>query len=774
MTKRNELADCESCTLNVAGTAFVPTQFPKESNGIVIVGEAPGYKEGRTGKPFTGPSGRLLQAVFEATGLDYSGAMVTNVVLCRNRENSPPTKSEVACCSKRLQQEIESFDPKTIISLGGSAASAIAGAEVKITSQRTGPPKESQTYPGVRSISTWHPAYLMRSPDAFPQFVDDIGKVTKEVTSTWKEPRWVFFEDHVAAIKALHELLGRCAQGPTRLVIDIEAGMEKDDNFTHPEQFQMLCVGIGYEKGKVIVIGEEACKSSRVRLALKLLLEHPNARVSAHNGKFDLAGLKPLGVDAHLSFDTMLASYALDERKGTHGLKYLAVEKLGAPQYDLELHKWVGKGDSYANIPRDVLYKYNAYDVSCTWELQDMQEAELSNSPELLKLMDHLIAASGMLQAAETAGITIDPIYLGALHTEYEDRMEELKRGLNRWVNNPNSPKQVKEALEALGWTTKSTDVDHLDAILGMALVNERQYKETIDFVQQMKVWRKQAKLYGTYIKGIGLRVYKGRIHPSFLLHGTTTGRLACRNPNLQNVPRDSTIRNMYIAGPGNVFVQADYATAELRVVATLARDEVLRDMLTPGRDIHSEVALRFFGEGFTKDQRVRAKAVVFGLTYGRTAFDLAQEYDMSVKDAQEYLDIWFNTIPATVAWREEIMKHVAEEQEDLISHFGRHRRFWLITDENIKDVKKEALAFLPQGIASDICLAAATRMHERQHLDIRLLVHDSILVECKESESETVGRYMSDVMTTTALEKFTDFVEFPVEVKIGKRWGEV
>jgi DNA polymerase-1 len=765
MTKRNELADCENCTLNVPGTAYVPTQFPKESNGIAIVGEAPGHREGRTGKPFTGPSGQLLDAVLSASGIDRSECIVTNVVLCRNRENAVPTKLEVRCCADRLRSEIA--EASTIIALGGSASSAVNDTEVKITSQRTGPPRTSQVYPSARFISTWHPAYLLRVPDAFPQFVDDIAKVNATITSAWEPPKY-FVTDPTNAMQALEELFQGLMKGPQRLVVDIEVGIEKDTDFAHPEQFDMLCVGIGYAKGKVLVIDEESLKNPLVRNGLRVVLEHFNARVSAHNGKFDLAGLKPLGINATLAFDTMLASYALDERSGTHGLKYLAVEKLGAPQYDLELHKWVGKGDSYANIPRDALYKYNAYDVSCTWELQDMQEAELSNSPELLKLMDHLIAASGMLQDVETAGIGVDLVYLGALHTEYEERMEGLKKELNRWVDNPNSPKQVKEALAEMGEHVKSTDVTVLtDLFLGTTK------KDLREFCDKMLVWRKQAKLYGTYIKGISSRIYRGRIHPSFLLHGTTTGRLACRNPNLQNVPRDSTIRNMYVASPGNVFVQADYATAELRVVCTLARDEVLRDMLAPDRDIHSEVALRFFGAGFTKDQRVRAKAVVFGLTYGRTAFDLAQEFGMSVKDAQTYLDIWFNTIPATVAWREEIMHHVAEEQEDLVSPFGRHRRFWLITDENIKDVKKEALAFLPQGIASDICLAAATELHW-QGLNIRLLVHDSILVECKEEDAAGVSEMMSDVMSQTAKDVFTDFVEFPVEVKIGKSWGEV
>jgi uracil-DNA glycosylase family 4 len=764
--KRHELADCENCGLNTSESIFVPTLLPQgESNGIVLVGEAPGYQEARTGKPFTGPSGKLLDAVLRSHGIDRGQCTITNVCLCRPRDNRAPTKAEVACCSGRLLSDLKANASGGVICLGGTAASAIAGVEVKITSARVGPPKEVDTLPGVKVVNTFHPAYILRSADSFPQLVDDIGKLRADIGTSWQEPTYKVFDEPAEAVEAINELIGRLdTLGQRRLVLDIEVGTEKDTDFNHPDQYQMLCIGVGYEKGKVAVFGEEALKEDKVRRALQDLLEDPRARITAHNGKFDLAGIRPLGIHARLSFDTMLASYVLDERAGTHGLKYLAVEKLGAPQYDLEIHK----GDSYGNIPRPILYKYNAFDVACTWDLQDMQEPEMASEDGLRELHDFLCLGSTLLQELEMGGIKVDTEYLANLHIQYEERMDGLKKSLHKWVDNPNSPKQVKEALAEMNIPVTSTSRDILEDL------QKRVTGEDAEFLRLMLLWRREAKLYGTYIKGISKRLYHGRIHPSFLLHGTTTGRLACRNPNLQNVPRESTIRQMYVPDEGNLFVQADYKTIELRVVAALARDPDLAELLHPDRDIHSEIALRFFGEGFSKDQRVRAKAIVYGLTYGRSAWDLGQEFDMAPSEAQEYLDIFFSVIPTTVAWREEIMRSIVHDQEDLISPFGRRRRFWLITDDNRKDVLKEGLAFLPQSTASDINLAAAYEIQQKHGMNVKLLVHDSTMVECKEDEADDVALVMTEVMERTAIERFSDFVPFPVDVKIGKHWGEV
>ena len=763
--RRHPLAKCEECALNNPNTIFVPSREPASGEvKLVIVGEAPGVQEARKGVPFIGPSGRLLDTVLRGHGLRREDAFITNACLCRPKDNATPTARDVAACSGRLKQEVTQAcaGGSPIIALGNIAASAIFDTKVAITSFRVGPAKESPLYPGTRVVATVHPAYVLRLADAFPLFVDDIGKVKSDVRVNWEPPTFRVFDQVHLACTALRQLQERAGD----VVVDIEVGAEKDTEFVHPDQYQLLCVGLSYAPGRAIVIGEGPIQDPGVRYMLSRVLENPRARVVAHNGKFDLAGLKHITGRSTLGFDTMLASYAVDERQGTHGLKYLAVEKLGAPNYAVEIHRYIGKHENFAHVPRKVLYKYNAYDVCCTYLLKDMYERQMRQAG-VSGVHNMLVRASNMLMDAEMAGVSVDRRYLKHLANEFIDQLEGLEKNLSHWVENPRSPIQVRAALKKLGANVQSTNIDTLVQLQRIGIT-----KECREFVGLMMEHRKATKLYGTYIKGTLRRLYKGKVHPTFLLHGTTTGRLSCRNPNLQNVPRDSTMRRMFIPAPGKSFVQADYKGAELRVLACEARDSYLRQLFKDGRDIHSEVATRFFGPNFTKDQRVRAKAVVFGLAYGREEYSLAQEYDIPVAEAKRYLDAFFELIPDVVRWRDSIKQQILHGEDDLTTAFGRHRRIWLVTEDNRRDVVKEGLAFVPQSTASDICLSAAMELHEKHGLDIRLLVHDSILVET--DQPEEVARLMHEVMPRVAEEVYSDYVPFPADVTIGASWGDV
>lgn len=774
--RRHPLAKCEDCSLNNKDAVFVPSTKPKTTE-LIIVGEAPGVQEGRTGKPFTGPSGKLLDAVLRGHSLSRDTAFITNACLCRPKNNATPGALDVAACAPRLKHEldVERENGAPIIALGNVATGAIFGEKVTITTFRAGPARESIKYPGTKIVPTLHPAYVLRSSDAFPLFQEDVGKVKVDVDVRWEPPTFRVFDEESEACAALRELQKRGGD----MVVDIECGFDKDTEFIHPDQYRLLCVGFCYAPGRAIVIGEAALQSgrrsngtSRVRDMLRSLLESPGVRIIAHNGKFDLAGLRSIAPRATLGFDTMLASYAVSELPGIHGLKYLAREKLGAPQYDAEIYPYLDKDKNYANIPRDILYKYNAYDVACTWLLKDLYEATMTDDEK--RVNDMLCRASDMLMKAEMSGLTVDIPYTQKLADEYQLSLNALEGLLSRWVVNPRSPKQVKEAFAKLGINLDSTAVEYLEYIRDRLQAKSGLADEAREFATQMLGYRKEHKLYSTYIRGIQKRLYKEHVHPSFLLHGTTTGRLACRNPNLQNIPRESSIRRMYISSPGRTFVQADYKGAELRVMACEAEDLYLKQLFADGRDIHSEIALEFFGPGFTKDDRVRAKAVVFGLSYGREAKNLAYEFDIPVYEAQRWLDKFFSLMPEITRWRASIKDQILNGEEDLVTHFGRHRRIWLVTPDNVKDVVREGLAFIPQSTASDICLHAAMILHENFNYDIRLLVHDSILVECDPSEVEDISIVMNEVMPAVAAKVYSDFVPFEVEVTSAGSWGDL
>jgi DNA polymerase-1 len=330
---------------------------------------------------------------------------------------------------------------------------------------------------------------------------------------------------------------------------------------------------------------------------------------------------------------------------------------------------------------------------------------------------------------------------------------------------------QVQAALVKLGVQVDNTRAETLEQLLRGSRISD----EAREFLTQLLEYRKYHKQHSTYVRGILKRMYKGRVHPSFLIHGTTTGRLACRNPNLFNIPRDSSMRRMFVPSPGKVFVQADYKGAELRVLACEAQDTYLHELFHDNtRDIHNEVATRFFGTGFTKDQRVRAKAVVFGLGYGREEYSLAQEFDLPIAEAKAYRETFLGMIPEVRAWQDRTRKAILEGEDDLVTHFGRHRRILLVTDDNQKDVLNEGLAFIPQSTASDITLHAAEVLTRDYGLDFRLYVYDSILVECDPGDASEVGRLMADVMPAVAKEKYSDFVPFEVDVSTGNSWGEL
>lgn len=801
LERRHPLADCENCPLNNGKSAFVPTKPSRDENAkLVVVGEAPGFFETTKGEPFSGPSGQLLDKVLNHHGYARNEVMLTNVCLCRPEGNATPTKAAIAACRPRLLHELRTSGAADVLALGGTAAAATIDDARSITNLRVGPAKPPTAALADSSIErvipTWHPAYCLRNADAFPALVSDVAKLRGTKSGTWTPPRWKYFDNPLEARRVIDEIRSRFRE----VVVDIEVGIEKDFAFGHPNEYDLLCVGLAYERGSAVVIGTPALGDKGVIDALRDLLQ--NVRIIAHNGKFDLAGLYPTLGNLQLWFDTMLASYCLDERPGNHGLKVLAVEKLGAPQYDLEIQQYVPKKGNYANIPRGLLYKYNAYDVACTWDLYELFVPALETegywpytdkpAKSLRDVHDFMVEASNQLMYLELNGITIDRTYQNELRGIFAARLEEIETELNNIVHkpvevhepdliapgtfNPRSPKQVREYLETQSIRTDTTNEDTLTRIL------ERldPTSAAASFIRTLLVHRRQQKLYSTYVDGIRKRTYRGRVYTTYLLHGTTSGRLASRNPNLQNIVRDKDIRRQFsVSKPENVLIQCDYKQAEARVMATLAQDEYLREILSnqdPGYDFFNVLSDQLYGPGNWRKEveRIRTKAFFYGIGYGREPYSIGLEFGMSSREATEQYNTFMELIPATAAWQREVRKRVLAG-DDLVTPFGRRRRFWLITDQNKKDVLNEALSFLPQSTSSDICLSALTTLRPmlRGLGFIRLTIHDAITVETHESKAAEVGAIMQQVMMEKGKE-FTDYVPFPTDISVGKTWGDL
>lgn len=770
--RKHPLANCEICPI-YKDSGFVPTLNLKPSAGIVVCGEAPGAHEERKGIPFTGPSGELLNQILQHHGFRRDEIMITNACLCRpNNNNDDPPKAALEACAPRLQQEIAESGATTIVAVGKVATFALTTERGSMRKIRVGPPKPYKYDPSIQVIPTWHPAYSLRAPDSFPDLVFDFGKIRGGQQHDWAEPDYRVVDDPISAIRTLEAIRTRF----DRIVIDIETGVEKDNSFDHPSEYDLLCVGIAFAKGKAVVVGEAALQHHDVRVELRRLLS--STKLIAHNGKFDLAGLRNVCGRLTLWFDTMLASNCLDERPGHHGLKQLSIERLGAPDYEANIRDYVPRGGNYANIPREILYRYNAYDVVCTWDLYELFSGEMSDAD--WQKHDFIVQAANALIELELNGIHFDLSYNDELSAEYLEILNNLELRMKELVGyevNPRSPIQILKYYATQALTLPKTDADLLKSLLEVI------DGEALEFTKLLLEHRRKAKLYGTYVKGLAKRVTAdGKVYTTYTLHGTTSGRLASRQPNLQNVVREKTIRNQFVVShPDHRFIQLDFKQAEGRVITTLAQDEYLRSIFAdPDRDLFSELCNDIFGAGlWNKEHRVSMKSIFYGNAYGRGAKSIAQELQLqgsNITDAEtaQLMREFNQLIPDVMKWQAAI-KHEVLAGNDLTTPFGRRRSFWLITEKNKADVLNEALSYKPQSIASDICLRALIRLTPmlRDLATPRLTIHDAIVVETHKNQVEEVIDLMSREMLKSA-EEFTTYVPFAVDSTIGVSWGDL
>lgn len=818
--RKHPLAKCEECPLFEFGE-FVPSDGPDKAE-LAIVGEAPGYNEARTGKPFTGPSGKLLDTILGHYEIRRESTFLTNACLCREASGDNPPKAAVMACRPRLLDELKERNVGTAVALGNIASESLLN-QTGITKLRIGPGRESRVLPGLRVIPTIHPAAALRAPDNFPFIVRDFGKINSDL-APWVPPSHTVVDNEQDAISALNEIDNL---NPKMLVIDIESGIEKDTEFEHPNHHKLLCVGICYAPKKVLVLAEEVMYTESVMLGLgELLRKYP---VGAQNGKSDGAGVYASCGAVKFKYDSLLANYTLDERPGIHDLEQMGVELLGTPEWKKVLRSYKKPGESYAVIPREVLYKYNAFDCCVTWDLievlldridsQDpkdtyyLRAGKLERGKTLRDVHDFLIEASNELMFVELNGIAVDPGYIDVLAESFKTSLGFLEIKLNLMLPkvkqydndtgellgeaeknydkdggvNPRSPIQLLKVFRDFGMHMQSTDADTCKTIIEA----KGEGSPVGRFCKALLEHRGETKDYGTYVEGIRKRILAGttRVYPVFLLHGTTEGRLSCRNPNLQNIPRRSAIRRLFVpARRENVFVSTDYSQAELRVLCWLAGDRFFTPIFNEGvRDVFDELSENVLFPQYPKATtdkeffaEVRSKWVkpfVYGLAYGRTEHGISGDIEigLSLEEAKATLDKFMATIPEIVAWQKDIKKLILSGS-DLVTPFGRHRRFHFITKQNRDDILRSGLAYVPASTSSDLCLRAFTRI--RPDLNgiawIRNLVHDSIIAECHKDDAEEVSMIMEKHFLDSAHELVGDFIKFAVETKVGHSWGDL
>lgn len=265
-----------------------------------------------------------------------------------------------------------------------------------------------------------------------------------------------------------------------------------------------------------------------------------------HNGKFDTRILnRLLGTKLVNNFDTMLAHHVLNHAAGDHKLKNLARRYLGAPEWEKDLGKYTKGGGHYELIPEKLLVEYNGYDVYWTYKLWEFLEPQIEADDNNRMAFALEMAAADFLLDVEEYGIPYDSEYATTQAHELQKDMEYWQQKLGRLTGNesfnPNSPQQVKKYIEYLGYLPSSTDEEHLKELAKEHPLNQ----PLTAFVNAVLTYRAASKTRGTYYVGWMNNEREGRVHPTFLVHGTSTGRLSSTGPNAQNVPRDKVIRKM-------------------------------------------------------------------------------------------------------------------------------------------------------------------------------------------------------------------------------------
>lgn len=533
-----------------------------------------------------------------------------------------------------------------------------------------------------------------------------------------------------------------------------------------------------------------------------------------HNGKFDCSRLKYLcDLDARIDEDTMLKHYAcINEKRGTHGLKDLGQLYLQAPAWDAQLdqikkeyckqNKMKLADFMYDMIPTEVLVPYMQKDCIATYRLNKVFDKLARPGSDFI--YRQLIHASNVYMNVELAGVKLDLDYLEDLEYELEQELKNANAHLDAVISqiwdpaeyaldtkakikpnepfNIKSPKQLKWMLKkVLRYPVPSTDATTIDGLIDEVNSGVITNPVAKDFLEAIGNVRKNSKYMDTYVQGMRENICSDfRIRGTFNLHGTETGRLSSSNPNMQNIPRDKKIKNLFCATPGYKLLQLDYSQAELRVLAMLSNDPYLINVYVEGKDLHDAVAEEMFGPNFDKEQRVMAKTINFGIAYGRGPGSIAQTFKKSMSEARNIINKWFKPMPGVKNWMDN-RRAMAKRGEACVTPFGRERHF-VVTNEDLNHIQNEYINTPIQSIASDFTMFSLMEIDsylKENDFDARIVttVHDSIIIEVIDQEDiiNTIAQRCIDIMATTPLKYIPDCpVPFKADAEVGYAWGKL
>ncbi len=577
-----------------------------------------------------------------------------------------------------------------------------------------------------------------------------------------------------------------------------EVAVDTETNSLDPHQADLVGVSLSSKIGKAcyIPIGHKSNKCIEKDLVLKKLkplLEDPSIKKIGQNIKFDFIVFFKHGINMTSMEDTMLMSYVLDAGKNRHNMDTLSEIHLNHNTISFKDLVGTGKKEiNFSEVDVEKAKDYAAEDADITFRLYKKFQKSLKDEKmiNIYEIFEKPLLK--ILAFMEIEGVKIDNKFLKSLSNKFEKKIIKIQNEvykISKKEFNIASPKQLGEILyndlkiADLKKTKKGSFATSASVLEDLAFKGHK-------FPQLVLDWRQVSKLKNTYSDSLPEHINPNtqRVHTSFLLAATTTGRLASSDPNLQNIPIKSEdgkdIRKAFIAKKDHVLISADYNQIEMRILADLADVKELKKAFKNNEDIHSLTASQIFNVEIKKvnqDQRRKAKAINFGIIYGISQYGLAKQINVTNHEAEEFLNAYFLKFPEIKTYMEQTIKF-CRKSGFVNNIFGRRSHFININDKNynIRNFQERAAINAPiQGSAAEIMRLAMIRLDkklsdQKNHKTKMLLqIHDELIFETPKEEAKRISKIIIDEMSSVVKSEQHSFsIPLTVDLNTGENWG--
>ena len=596
----------------------------------------------------------------------------------------------------------------------------------------------------------------------------------------------------VETLSELEKIIKKC-ENEKIISIDTET------TSIHPLEANLIGISlsIGKNKSYYIPLGHTKSKNLPFNESLKKLknlIEDNSIKKVGQNIKYDFIVLKKYGITINPYEDTMLVSYTLDAGLNRHNLDSLSEIHLGHKTISYKDVTGTGKNKlNFADVNLKDATMYAAEDADVTLRLFNFLKNRLDQE-KLNKIYEVFEKPMVKLLAEmETKGIKVNKNYLMDLSKKFQNRIENIEKNifkLSKKKFNIGSPKQLGEIIYHDLKIAKLKKTKKGGLATSATILEDLAYKG-FQFPKLVLEWRQLSKLKNTYSDALQNHINKntGRVHTSFLLAATNTGRLASSDPNLQNIPiktKDGKeIRKSFVSEKNNILISADYNQVEMRILADLADVKELKKAFKNSEDIHSLTASQVFGVGRKKvndEMRRKAKAINFGIIYGITQYGLAKQISVSNQEALDFINNYFKKFPEIKDYMNNTIRF-CRKNGFVNNIFGRKIHLRNINDKNfsVRSFQERAAINAPiQSSAADIIRLAMISIDKKKIIDKKfkaemlLQIHDELIFECLNDDLKYSTKCIKESMSSISSSDMHKF-SIPLEVNInsGYNWGE-